>query len=124
MIGIMGIIFSLSGVPGDSIPLPDVANLDKLLHAVMYGVLAITVLFAFPARKYYVHPWKMSLLVVLFCLFYGISDEFHQSFVPNRCPSVFDLVADTAGAVFAVLIWFRFILSAGVLPYPWQNRSK
>ena len=124
MIGVMGLIFSLSGVPGDSLPLPDVANLDKILHSVIYGVLAVTVLFAFPARKYSVHPWKMSFLVVLFCLLYGVSDEFHQSFVPNRCPSVFDLIADTGGAAVAALVWFRLILPAAVLPSPWQNRSK
>ena len=124
MIGVMGLIFSLSGVPGDCIPLPDVVNLDKVLHAVMYGVLALTVLFVFPEPKYRAHPWKMSLLVVLFCLLYGISDEFHQSFVPNRCPSVFDLIADAGGAAVAALIWFRFLIPAGVLPYLLQNRSK
>jgi VanZ family protein len=110
-IGVMGIIFSLSGVPGDSIPLPDIVNLDKVLHAGVYGILAVTVLFALPEQKYLSHPWKMSLLVVLFCLLYGISDEFHQSFIPNRCPSVFDLIADTGGGAVAVLIWFRFVIS-------------
>jgi len=68
MLGVMGLIFSLSGVSGDSIPLPEVANLDKVLHAVMYGVLALTVLFALPERQCRLHPWKMSFLVVVFCL--------------------------------------------------------
>jgi VanZ family protein len=46
------------------------------------------------------------LLVVLFCLLYGISDEFHQSFIPDRMPSILDLIADTAGAAVVVLIWY------------------
>ena len=124
MIGVMGLIFSLSGVPGDSLPLPDVVNLDKVLHAGVYGVLALTVLFAIPERSYRAHPWKISLLVVLFCLLYGISDEFHQSFIPNRCPSVLDLVADTVGAALAALLWFRLVTPAAASPYPWQNRSE
>jgi len=46
-----------------------------------------------PARK----PggyWLPILIAVL----YGVSDEFHQSFVPARDASVMDLVSDTVGA--------------------------
>jgi VanZ family protein len=31
--------------------------------------------------------------------FYGITDEFHQSFIPGRCMSITDWAADTVGAV-------------------------
>jgi len=38
---------------------------------------------------------------------YAASDEFHQLFVPSREASVLDVLIDTAGAVFALLlIWF------------------
>lgn len=104
MITVMGIIFFLSGQPGDSLDLPDIPDLDKVLHVLAYGVLAITTLFTVPEDKYRSKPFRVSLLVVLFCLLYGISDEFHQSFVPNRMPSVLDLVADTTGAVVAVFV--------------------
>ncbi len=106
MLSVMGIIFFLSHQPGDSLNLPDIPDLDKLLHLAAYGVLALTVLFAVPAETYRQNPRRLSLLVVVFCLFYGVSDEFHQSFVPNRCPSLLDLAADTAGAVAAVLLWY------------------
>ncbi len=109
MITVMGIIFFLSSQPGDSLNLPDIPDLDKVLHAVAYSTLAATVLFAVPGRVYDRNPWKMSLLVVLFCLAYGISDEFHQSFIPNRSPSVLDLIADTAGASFMVFLWPQVI---------------
>ena len=113
MITVMGIIFFLSGQPGDSLDLPDIPDLDKVLHAIAYGVLALTVLFAVPEHKYRANPWRMSLLVVLICLLYGISDEFHQSFVPNRMPSVLDLIADTKGAVVVVFVWIKMKKQGG-----------
>jgi len=39
---------------------------------------------------------------VLFCFFYGMSDEWHQSFVPGRDADWLDLAADTMGAVIAM----------------------
>ena len=105
MLCVMGIIFFLSSQPGDSLNLPDIPDIDKFLHAVAYGTLAATVLFAVPGHLYQKNPWLVSLLVVLFCLAYGISDEWHQSFVPNRSVSGLDLVADTAGAAVMVAVW-------------------
>jgi VanZ family protein len=110
MIMVMGIIFFLSAQTGDSLDLPDIPDLDKVLHAVAYAVLALTVLYAVPGEKYRGNPWRVSLLVVLFCLLYGMSDEFHQSFVPKRMPSALDLAADTCGAVLAVVVWYRVIM--------------
>jgi len=40
---------------------------------------------------------KIWLLVVLATLLYGISDEFHQFFVPGRSFETFDVMADTIG---------------------------
>ncbi len=107
LIAVMGIIFFLSNQPGDSLDLPDIPDLDKGLHCIVYGVLALSALFAVPEYKYQANPFWVSFLVVLFCLLYGISDEFHQSFIPGRFPSVLDLVADTIGAVVVVWIWYR-----------------
>ena len=107
MITVMGIIFFLSSQSGDSLDLPDITNLDKLLHAVAYGVLALTTLYAVPEDTYRAKPYRISLLVVLLCLLYGSSDELHQSFVPARTPSLFDLLADILGGVAAVVVWFK-----------------
>ncbi len=108
VISVMAIIFFLSSLPGDEIFLPDVVNIDKLLHAGIYGLLALTVLFTVLEKRYQRNPFAISLLIVLFCMLYGVSDEYHQSFVPYRTPSVADLVADTTGAVIAVLFWFQW----------------
>lgn len=104
---IMGTIFFLSHQPGDSLHLPPLPGIDKLAHSLAYGVLAAVTLFALDEQ------WKRhrSGLVVfsttVFCLLYGISDEFHQSFVPGRTPSLVDILADSAGAVLVCLLWLR-----------------
>ena len=109
MMTVMGIIFFLSQQPGTSFQMPLPPGADKFGHAVLYAILAGTAIFALvppPPRR----TLQAGLLVVLFCLLYGISDEFHQSFVPGREPSGGDLLADTAGAVAAVAFWLRFTL--------------
>ncbi|OGR17384.1 MAG: hypothetical protein A2X81_08390 [Desulfobacterales bacterium GWB2_56_26] len=107
MILVMGTIFCLSHQQGDSLYLPALPGIDKLAHLLAYGVLAATTLFAFGER------WKSEkagltvLITVFFCLFYGITDEFHQSFVPGRAPSVVDIVADFGGAGLVGFFWLR-----------------
>ena len=38
---------------------------------------------------------------IVFVAMYGLSDEIHQVFVPNRSFEVADILADTMGAVMA-----------------------
>lgn len=102
---VMGILFYLSHQPGDSFELPDVVDIDKLLHSLAYGCLAVTALFSISREFYCARPVRTGFLVVAFCFFYGVSDEVHQMFVPDRYSSVMDLVADTMGAVVAVILW-------------------
>lgn len=62
---------------------------DKLAHALAYLVLGALGSLATGSRP------AGALLAVL----YGISDEIHQSFVPGRFPDLWDLVADSVGAL-------------------------
>jgi VanZ family protein len=43
-------------------------------------------------------------LVLLACALFGASDEFHQTFVKSRTPSVRDVLLDVAGASLGLLI--------------------
>ncbi|TKB76394.1 MAG: VanZ family protein [Nitrospira sp.] len=78
---------------------------DKILHAGVYGGLALLAMRAF---RYAAGPngsrYAIGLAVAATAL-YGVSDELHQVFVPNRHPDVWDWVADTAGATLAIWIW-------------------
>jgi VanZ family protein len=46
-----------------------------------------------------------AVLVVVLCTLYGVSDEFHQAFVPGRDSSVWDVVKDLGGASVAAALW-------------------
>ena len=107
MLAVMGTIFFLSHQPGDTIVLPDVPDIDKLLHSLVYGILAATTLYALPENRSGTYPVRTGIVVILFCLAYGISDEFHQSFIPGRCPSIWDIGADLLGAVVVVFFWLH-----------------
>ena len=110
MLLMMGIIFFLSSVPGEDLVLPDIVNIDKLAHLAIYGLLAFSVFHAFQGARFnQMHPRLVPLLVILFCSAFGLSDEFHQSFVPNRSADVFDVLADSIGAVAVCII--RFVVT-------------
>lgn len=102
---VMGMIFYLSHQPAESLALPDIAFLDKLIHALVYGVLAASVWYGIPEQVTRTYPWRVWGGVVLFCFLYALSDEFHQSFIPGREPDKLDIVADMFGAVMVSLVY-------------------
>lgn len=66
-------------------------------HMIGYGVLALCFWrgFEFKGNR----GWLAWVLAVL----YAVTDEYHQSFVPGRFPSIFDvLVYDNLGALISV----------------------
>ena len=102
---IMLIIFSSSSQPSDN--LPSFQNWDyaikKMGHAIGYGLLALSYFhfLKYDSKKY----WLAWLLAVAF----SATDEFHQSFVPGRHASAFDvLIFDNFGAAFALLLYFIY----------------
>ena len=48
---------------------------------------------------------KFLFLPVVISIFYGISDEFHQFFVPGRSCSFSDVLLDTTGILLASLFY-------------------
>lgn len=78
---------------------------DKLLHAGAYAVLAGAWGWALIPR---LAAGRCAVAATVLASLYGASDEWHQSFVSGRDGSVFDWLADLAGASFAgVVIWHR-----------------
>lgn len=98
----MAIIFILSAQPRLPVPLP-FPGFDKLMHAAAYlglALLAFRGAVLLPLTKT-PGPYAQSLCLAAL---YGLSDEFHQSFVPGRSADALDWLADVLGAVVALLI--------------------
>jgi len=73
---------------------------DKLYHAGAYSVMG---LLAWRGFKHLISsPIILALLSIAFCSLYGLSDEWHQSFVVGRESELADWVADTSGSVLAI----------------------
>jgi VanZ family protein len=103
----MGIIFYVSHQPGDLVRLPPIYGLDKLLHVAAYSLLGGAFLFGmqpFSRKSNYV---VIAAAAIILCTVYGFSDELHQSFVPGRFSSIWDVLADGSGGLLAAGIWLR-----------------
>ena len=106
--GYMAGIFWLSSqsvLPGVSM-IPDWLNYDWLHHGTAYAGLAVVVR-AGPrggrlravGTASLVGAWTIATV-------YGVTDEFHQSFVPGRTADPRDLLADGVGAALGLgLVW-------------------
>jgi len=88
--------------------------LRKTLHFFEYGFLAFLFYRAFRAGQKPLWSKKTGVQAVAAAVAYGFTDEYLQSFVPNRVGSPFDWAVDTAGivTVIALLSW------AGGRPHP------
>ena len=106
MVLVMGTIFFLSHQSGESLDLPSFPGADKFAHMTAYGVLAFTVLWFF-GKKGLENRGRTAFLTVLFCLFYGMTDEYHQSFIASRSVSSLDLLADMGGAFCCSVLWLK-----------------
>lgn len=102
----MGALFFLSSLPSLPETLPFDFG-DKIEHAVAFGILGCFL--AFAHLPYPLGSLNRVILVTVLVVAYGMSDEFHQSFVPGRDASATDVVADGIGgfvAAFAV-VWLQ-----------------
>lgn len=80
---------------------------DKLYHAAAYAIMGCLAwrCFRYTAKT----PIILALFSVAFCSLYGASDEWHQSFVLGRNSSWEDWLADTIGAIIAVVMLSKVV---------------
>jgi VanZ family protein len=83
---------------------------DKGLHAVLYFGFGGILFWALRMTKLRANPYIAYVALVL-AVIYGLSDEIHQLFVPGREFSLFDLLADAAGAAIGVFVAARLATS-------------
>ncbi|MDX2501310.1 MAG: VanZ family protein [Deltaproteobacteria bacterium] len=90
---------------------------DKVLHFLAYAVMGVLFYRAYQTLSFKNNIQLLMLLSMISASLYGISDEIHQSFVPDRDGSLMDVMADVLGAVCGVYLfnlWMMF-RKAGVL---------
>lgn len=98
------VILAVSSIPMEEIPPPlqKLFTFDKLMHAIVYGLLGLLA-----ARAVFDRPRNIAAawIVWLFCVVYGGLDEWHQALIPGRFPSPYDALANGVGAGIGVLLW-------------------
>jgi VanZ family protein len=104
---VMAVIFFASSLP--SYEVPDFGFLDAVIknggHFAGYALLALAFSYALPRR---LSRLERMLVAIALALMYALSDEFHQSFVPGRSPSWFDILIDGLGASTAAALLARY----------------
>ncbi|MDF2678620.1 MAG: phosphotransbutyrylase [Bacillota bacterium] len=75
----------------------------KLAHFTVYLILSILVANALENNKKF--NYKIFLYSLLICVFYAISDEFHQLFVSGRGCQIKDVLIDSIGSFMGLVIY-------------------
>lgn len=104
-LGYMAAIFYVSSLPNPQI---GGETPDYVLHALEYFLLALLLIRLLLSQHLLkntgedVHRWLIACLFGVFiAIAYGVTDEFHQYFVPNRHCSLHDVAADAFGVFLA-----------------------
>lgn len=112
-VAIMVTIFILSSRTGDEMNswlpwaqkyLPFLTDFNPM-HYVAYFGLALALAYGLGSLSL---TLKGVLLNVAICTLYGLTDEWHQSFVPKRSPDASDLLNDAIGAAASAILVYGF----------------
>ena len=93
----------------------------KLAHMTEYFLLAIAV--SFPFYVYGVRGIALMVVAGFICVGFACGDEYHQSFVDGRGPSVKDVIIDSVG-VFAGIIAVRICCFTILAPFRMLERRR
>lgn len=92
---------------------------DKVLHMGLYFGFGVLLHLSFRNSKNIFLSRYAAIFAILVGVFYGITDEFHQSFVPGRTASEWDLFADGIGV---------FVAQIGIIvltvKHLWDRKNK
>jgi len=90
-------------------------SLRKLGHWFGYFVLGLLILRTVGAQFPFWQAGRRAIFSLVLAIVYAITDEWHQSFVPSRSASFFDVLLDSFGAFFGVLCWQRLSRAGAAL---------
>ena len=109
-----GVIFALSHTSGETLDttvttveetsqfIPIALLTQEFTHIAQYGMLAALAYRLLASYQTLPKRWTLGG-ALLFAVGYGVSDEFHQMFVPGRSATLGDLALDTVGAALGLV---------------------
>jgi VanZ family protein len=91
-------------LPGISLDLASFhGSMRKVAHFFLYLILGGFVWKAL--KESGLRGRRAMLTAFLICFLYAVSDETHQAFVPGRSAQLGDLLIDSWGGLFGILLW-------------------
>lgn len=101
------VILVLTLTPGKHVPQIGIFSYDKLGHTAIFGILS----FLIPYGLVRIQSIKFSLKRILwisfvFTMLYGLGLEIMQHFIPGRAMDYVDAIANTAGALGGVALFY------------------
>lgn len=85
-------------------------NFDKLLHMGLYFGFGIILYLTFHSSESIFLRKYAPLFAIAIGILYGVTDEYHQSFVPGRVSSTADLLANGIGVVLAQFVFWALVI--------------
>ena len=114
----MAVVFGVSSIsnlgPAARVP-------DWISHPIEYGVGAAMVCRALDDNRRRALTVSTALTATLLTTAYGVTDEYHQSFVPGRTSDPMDVAKDLAGSAAASFLYRRWSMertAARWRPFP------
>lgn len=112
----MALIFALSSL--HEAPLPP-GMTDHFGHSIGYAMLGALLFRALAGARWQGVTIARGVGAVGLSVIYGLSDEWHQSFVPGRSPAWDDVAADFRGA----LVGAAFVLILHIINKLWSTKT-
>ncbi len=100
--------------------LPDVQelfkNADKVAHFGVYFILSILLMIGISSNFRIKRELSIFFVFIIGSGFAAL-DEYHQSFVPNRTPDFYDLIADVIGIILGVILYKYIVRIVSKIPF-------
>ena len=115
-------VFFASGTP--RLATPDLGfniSKDKLAHFLVFGLIATSIL---RTPRFQRAGIKGIFMAALLTSLYGACDEWRQSITPGRSVEFADWLADTIGAIVAVIVYSKWNFYRNLLEYRIPKANK
>jgi VanZ family protein len=114
----LAVIFGGSSI--GSLPRADDKVLDaighRIAHMIEFAVLGALLLRALSERGSI--TWRQVLGVMLLCGLYGLTDEWHQAYVPGRSSELSAIPFDLGGGLIGAVIWRWWMSKKNLSGFP------